>query len=367
MADWTDLIAPLLGGYIGYRAGGNQTATSQTQMDPDAKNQWLAYRDFANQVANRPYENTVAPLTQDQYGAMDMIRNAAGGTQETRAGSNALQSFLSGQNQNPFMNGTPQSQAASNTMQRFMSGEAQNPYMNGTPDSQYASNVMRGFMSGQVNNPYMGNNPYLQNVIKNTNDEVMGRMNSTAFSSGSFGNAGVANATAKALADSSNALQYQNYQNSANLAESGLNRSASMVPQAFGQSQFQAGLGENALNRSASMIPQAFNQWNMQAGLGENSLNRTANLIPQSLAFGQLPFNNANALLQSGAMQQQQGQRTVDNWWQYPQQQMSMMAAPLGFNNGQTTTKDIPGNQWASTLGGGLLGLQFGNAFNKPS
>lgn len=244
MADWTDFIAPLIGGYMGYKAGGNQTATSQTQMDPDAKNQWLAYRDFANQVASRPYQNTVAPFTQDQYSAFDQIRNNAAGGPEQQAGSMALQNFLKG------------------------------------PEA----------------------NPYLQGIIKQTNDQVMNRMNTGAFNSGSFGNSGVAKATADALA-----------QNTNNVYQTGLNQT-------------------------------------MQA-------------IPQALNYQNQNMQNTNALLQGGAMQQQLGQRQIDNWWQYPQQQMSMMAAPLGLAKGETTTSTSPVNTWGSTLGGGLLGLQFGKLF----
>lgn len=263
MADWTDIFSGALGlggAYLGSRAGGDQTQTTQSAPFPEWLGQWQNFNSFANQVANRPYQSNVAPFTQDQYGAMDQIRNQAGGGAEQQAGSQALRSFLGGGNQNP----------------------------------------------------YMGQNPYLQNMINNTADQVQNRMGTAAFSSGSFGNAGVGQATAKALADSTNALQYANYQNSANLAESGLNRQASMIPQAL---QYQ------------------------QQGLG-----------------------NASALLQSGAMQQQQGQRSLSDYLGYPAQQLNYMGMPLGFNAGQTQTTSIPGNPAASAIGGGLLGLQLGGA-----
>lgn len=265
--DWTSLIGPglgLIGGYLGGQAGGDQTQTATTQMNPQMMAQWQGYSNFANQIANRPYTNGVAPFAQDQYRAMDMIRGQAAGGPEQAAGSQALQGFLNGGNQNP----------------------------------------------------YMGNNPYLQGMINNTQDQVMNRMNTGAFASGSFGNSGVAGQTAKALADSQNALQYQNYQNSAQLAESGLNRQA--------------------------------------------------NMIPQALTYQNQNLANSSALLQSGAMQQQLGQRQLEDYNNYPLRQLQIMGQPLGFNAGQTTTQTTPGNPYASALGGGLLGLQIGNTlFNR--
>jgi hypothetical protein len=254
--DWTSLIGPAIGAYAGYKAGGDTTTTQAPP--PEWMGQWNAYTNFANQVANRPYQNTVAPFSQDQYGAMDQIRRQSQGGPEQAAGSQALQGILSGANKNP----------------------------------------------------YMGNdNPYMKGLIQNTNDEVQNRMGTAAFSSGSFGNSGVAGQTAKALADSTNNLQYQQYQNSANLYE-------------------------NQMNRQMQAVPQALNYQN------------------QNLA-------NSSALLQSGAMQQAQGQKTVDQWWNYPQQQLAAMGSPLGFNTGRSTTEQ--GNPYASALGGGLLGLQMAN------
>lgn len=262
--DWTKLIPMLMGGfgaYAGSQAGKDNTTTQTTQMNPQQQAQWDSYASFANQVANRPYQNTIVPFSQDQYEAMDKVRNASGGTQEMGLGSQALQGFLSGGQQNPFM----------------------------------------------------GDNPYLQSVIDQTNDSVQNRMGTGAFSSGSFGNAGVGQATAKALANNEGNLRYQNYQNSGNLAE-------------------------NALNRTASMVPQALNYQNQY-------------------------FNNASQQLQTGGMQQALGQNMMNNWWQYPMQQLSIMGQPLNLGQGSTTTLTQPGNQLASTIGGGLLGLKLGSAF----
>jgi hypothetical protein len=236
--DWTSLIGPAIGAYTGYKAGGDTTTTQAPP--PEWMGQWNAYNTFANQVANRPYQNTVSPFTQDQYGAMDQIR------QQSRGG--------------------PEQQAASGAFQNFMKGPEQNPYLKG--------------------------------LVRQTNDDVQNRMGTAAFSSGSFGNSGVAKQTAQALADSQN------------------------------------------------------NLYNSQ-------LNTMAGLIPQGLNFQNQNLANSSALLQSGAMQQAQGQKTVDQWWNYPQQQLQTMGSPLGFNTGRSTTEQ--GNPYASALGGGLLGLQMAN------
>lgn len=260
--DWSSLIsagAGLAGSYLGAQAGGPQTTQSQTQLNPGMQGQWNAYQNFANQAAGIPYApyggSQVAGFTQDQYGAMDQVRGNAMGGPEQQAGSNALQGVL-----------------------------------NATP----------------------GSNPFLQGMINQTGDEVQNRMGSAAFGSGSFGNSGVAQQTAKGLADSANNLRYQAY--------------------------------ESDLGRKMGGIGQALNYQ------GQN-------------------MQNANALLQTGAMQQNQGQRYLDDargrWDEmrnYPKQQLGYLGAPLGFNTGMTQSSTQPGNRAASALGGGLLGLQIGNS-----
>jgi len=263
--DWSSLIGPALGAagaYYGAQQGGPQTLTSQTQMPPEMMGQWNAYRDFTNRAASVPYaanpNQSVAGFTQDQYSAMDQIRNNSMGGPEQRAGSAALQDVLRG----------PQ-----------------------------------------------GGNPYLEGMIKKTGDDVQARMGSAAFGSGSFGNSGIAQQTAEGLANSSNQLRFQGY--------------------------------ESDRNRQMQGIGQALNYQ------GQN-------------------MQNSNALLQSGGIQQNQGQRYADDAtarWQemrdYPRQQAQFLGAPLGFNTGQISSQTQPGNRAASAVGGGILGLQLGNAWSN--
>jgi len=44
---------------------------------------------------------------------------------------------------------------------------------------------------------------------------------------------------------------------------------------------------------------------------------------------------------------------------------LDYMGKPLNFNTGSTSTQSVPGSPYASALGGGLLGLQFGNLLGK--
>lgn len=248
--DWTDIFQGALGlggAYLGSRAGGDQTTTTQQAPFPEWMGQWNNYTNFANQVANRPYQPNVAPFSQDQYRAMDQTRNLAGGGAEQQAGSQALQNFLKG------------------------------------PEG----------------------NPYLKPAVNAMADQVQNRLGTGAFSSGSFGNAGVAKAGADAIAQGTNALY-------------------------------------NA------------------------DLNRTASMVPQALNYQNQGLQNTSALLQSGAMQQQQGQRYLSDYLNYPMQQLGIMGQPLGFNTGQTQTQTVPGNPYASAIGGGLLGLQLGGAMTPP-
>lgn len=397
--DWTSILGPAIGAWAGYQAGGPETATKQTTLPPEMMGQWNAYKDFANNVANRPYENTVAPFSQDQYSAMDMIRNNAAGTPEMQAGSLALQNFLSGRmgNSSQITAGSnPYTVSAGSNPYTVSSGggassatAAQNQYINSNP-----------FLSGGPQNAYMGANPYMDAMIGRSSDEIMNRMNSGAFSSGSFGNSGIASQTGKAIGDATNSLLFQNYNQSANLAENALNRQMSAHAQqgqlgdsdasrltqvSLGNAQLsesaaqramqgsiaQAQLGDSAAQRALqaslsnaqlgdSAAARALQASIAQSQLGENNLNRMASLIPQSINFGNYQNQVASNLLQSGAMQQQQGQNVLNNWWNYPIQQLGIMGQPLNFNTGNTQTQTIPGNEWASALGGGLLGLNFG-------
>jgi len=152
-------------------------------------------------------------------------------------------------------------------------------------------------------------------MIKKTGDDVQARMGSAAFGSGSFGNSGIAQQTAEGLANSSNQLRFQGY--------------------------------ESDRNRQMQGIGQALNYQ------GQN-------------------MQNSNALLQSGGIQQNQGQRYADDAtarWQemrnYPREQAAYLGAPLGFNTGQISSQTQPGNRAASAVGGGILGLQLGNAWNN--
>ncbi len=119
-----------------------------------------------------------------------------------------------------------------------------NRALNGSSEVQAGSNQLQNTLGGGYlgysagSNPYMGENPYLQSMIDKSAGDIQknfyGATNSTDANfarSGAFGGSAWANSQqgnahelAQGLRDSSNGLRMQNYQQSANLAENGMNR-----------------------------------------------------------------------------------------------------------------------------------------------
>jgi hypothetical protein len=118
-------------------------------------------------------------------------------------------------------------------------GSAQNQAEN-VFNNNYLDTGMR--VAGQ-NNPYQGENPYLENMIGQSTQKITNnylnavnpKLDSMDRMSGAFGNTGVQTARdsaqenlAKQLADTDAQYRYQNYQQSAQLADSNLNRQNTM-------------------------------------------------------------------------------------------------------------------------------------------
>lgn len=189
-----------------------------------------------------------------------------------------------------------------------ISGQAQGP-----------QGLLKGAESGltkTVNGDYLGQgNPYMQGMIDKTQGEVQGRMAGGAFGSGSFGNAGVAQATAQGLADSGNQLRYQNYNDERN-------RQMQATGMAPGIAGAQYMPGQQLMGIGGTMQQQ-----------GQNQLDAN---------YGQF--------------------QEAQNW---PFKTYDAMMAPFGRAlGGSSTTTGPGGNPVAGLLGGAMLGNRVQNGWN---
>ena len=175
----------------------------------------------------------------------------------------------------------------------------------GTPERVAGGQAIVNAAQGNMNpyaaaaNPYMGNNPYLSQMIDTSNAKIADRyrsgtaaQNDASFArSGAFGGSAWRDQTSRneqdlagALASNTNNLLGQNYNQSAQLAESGLNR---------GASGWQSGVG-NSLQAA-------------QVGIGQQAADQNA--IQSMIAGGQIPQQNLQQLLTAGQNYFSQGQQ----------------------------------------------------------
>jgi hypothetical protein len=225
--------------------------------------------------------------------------------------------------------------------------------MNGSPEMQSGSQqVMKtangayaGYSPGQ--NGYMGDNPYLQAMIDKSAGDItrnyQGATNNTDATfarSGAFGGSawqqaqeGNQRQLAQGLADSSNGLRYQNYTQSAQLAENGLNRS---------QSAYE---GERGRQLSAAGMAPTFGN---QAYIDAQHLGEAGN---QQYAYDQQKITD--------------GVNQFNEQAQSPYKQLDVLGNSIrgAVGGGGTTSQSAPGaNPYAQAAGGaataaGLYGL----------
>jgi hypothetical protein len=258
--NWGNAIGGLLGAVGGAKAGGDQTDTRSNTPPPWYTNQWQNFANWSNKAAEQPFTpyggQRVADFNPDQMQAFERIRNGVNGTPEAQAGSKAIQGMLG-------------------------------PYQE---------------------------NPYLQGMIDKTQKDMSAGLGAAGLGSGSFGNAGVAQQGANAMADASLGVRYGDY--------------------------------NNYMNRQ---IP--------AAGLARQ--------------YGMDSLERNNALLQAGGIQQQNAQQRLDVPYQdyltqqnWPLRQLGMIGAPLGYSNvGNTQSSTQQGNPWMSGAGGAILGAQLGGGY----
>jgi hypothetical protein len=147
----------------------------------------------------------------------------------------------------------------------------------GSPERQMVGSSVENLTSGAMNpyaaaaNPYMGSNPYQDQMINNSNSKITqdyikgtAAQNDSAFArSGAFGGSAYADKTAQneqglagALAANTNNILKQGYDQSAQLAEQGLNR---------GQQGWQQGVQNQVSGATLGLQQQGADQSAIQA------------------------------------------------------------------------------------------------------
>jgi hypothetical protein len=186
-----------------------------------------------------------------------------------------------------------------------------NPYQTGALDAMAArayqgspvSDAASSELTKTLQGGYLGDNPYLSGQIDLASRDVMRNMDALNARSGSFGNSGIQQATARGIGDIATTMRGNAYN-----AERG---------------RMMAGVG---------MAPQIANQ----------------------------DYTDAQQLLNAGQAYQGQEQANLGDTYRrfteardYPQQQLATMGKGLGINLGSSTTG--PGaNPWAQAIGTGL-------------
>lgn len=231
-----------------------------------------------------------------------------------------------------------QRSAGLNTLQTAGMNATANRAMNGSSEIQAGSNQLRNTLNGAYlnrdtgTNAFSGENPYLQSTIdkaagditRNYNGAVNGT-DSTFARGGAFGGSawqqaqqGNQRELAQGLADSSNAIRMQNYQQSAQLDEARLNRN---------QQNFAA---ERA---------------NQMQGLG------------QGLEYGNQAYRDADALQSAGEIQYGADQNYYTDQMDYFNEQA---AAPY-------KSLDVLGNTIRGAVGGGGQTSQTAPGANRTA
>lgn len=331
-------VGSLIGGGLGALAG-SQDMTSTTNQ-----------AGTSNQTGTTNLTSTTAPSQQYLDAVAPQIQN--------------LQNYAGGSSQ--FGVSNPQEQAMLGYLQ---SGAAP---VNAATNSQMGNvqNLVNSATGGYsaATNPYATpNNPYTQALVQNANNELTRAYNSSIapkFSSGSsFGSSGLGfaevnalNDLQKNLANQTNSLLYQDYNQAANLAE-----------QYAGRSDAANQFGANASLQGAGLLGSL--GANDASQINNVALNNANRYLTAGSTLGSYGVNMANLGLQS------QEQAALDAY-----RRATAGNSLFGLNLGNTTTQSgtttqngttnqvntttAPGNAWTGALGGAILGGQATGLFS---
>lgn len=318
-----------------------QTSTSTSGPAAWTQPYWDSYLQGTQNAINNtnfsPYGGpTVAPQTQSQNTAGDMMYNlATGGSPAGNMANAAITAQASGAIVNPY-------------------ATLQNPW-----EGQQNS------VAGQTN-PYAGDNPYLQQQIDATAGDMakyysqgIAAQTDGAFNqAGAFGGSAYQNQVnnnqdtfAKNLGSTIGGLRYNNYLNSGQLAQNDLARNASISGQDLARN---SGLAGDTLNRATGAFQNQSQNQLQAAQLGLQSQGVDLNAI--------------NNLYNMGSAQQGYTQNVLNGAQnQYSQQQqapfvpLDIMGNSLSRIPGGTTTSSVGGTQGSPALNAiGLIGSLYG-------
>lgn len=376
----------------GSGGGGGGKSTTVQSIPEELKGLASAYANKAMGLSNQPYQTFQGQRYSGPTGAenqgLNMVANRAmNGDPTQRSGANFLQRQLSSGPGSATMNpyGGINAVYNNNQINPATNNERMNAGYNG-------SQVSGGY------NPYMGSNPYLDSAVNRAQSNVVSQFNNMTkpqteaamVGSGSFGNSGLQQtlqnqqvAAGKQLGDIASQMYGADYNNTQQLAESGLNRNlqaqqfnSGITDANLGRSmqaqQFNSGLTDANINRNVAA--QQFNSGITDANIGRNMQaqqynssmgndwagrndaarqNQTSNSLNASqlgLQYGNAAYNDANQLMNAGAYARNFDQQGRDfNFQQYqdqqnlPYKQLAAMSGVFGSNLGGSSTTTSSG------------------------
>jgi hypothetical protein len=219
----------------------------------------------------------------------------------------------------------------------------------GSPLYDTAQTSLQGMLQGDFSNPYataanpyIGNNSYIQQLVDQSNQQLAqnyargtaAQTDAAAAREGAYGGSGEQEAQARnaqnlsqQIAQNTNSLLGQNYYNSANLAEQGLNRAANSVNQTQQMQLQAAGLAPQYQQSDINAIQAMMGGGQQVQGYQQNLLNAAQGLFNQ---YQQAPWQLSDLL--GGALSRASGQGGTTSSSVF--QPMSLMQGLLGAGVG---------------------------------
>lgn len=156
--------------------------------------------------------------------------------------------------------------------------------INGSPLMNSASAMLTDTAMGAYMSP--NSNPYLADTVRQAQDSVQARIGAMDRGSGSFGNSGVQYMAGRGMADATNNVYAQNYQNE----RTNQMRTAMFAPQMaeadYKDAQALLGVGDVYRDDSQQRLNQQYQDWQQQQQWPYQQLDVLANAIRTSMGGG---------------------------------------------------------------------------------